>query len=490
MTAVDDVPVRGNAGWSSVRSSPRLWGLSAEVLVEAWWRSQGVAWIRRGERTELPGSADLYLLTEPGQMVCFDIKDLVTSLTWNRPSVSRVRIYISDAEEYRERLVKGEAGAVVGVRREYRSQVRGSRRVLLTPSAAIAARWAESTEHRSAMLALRRSGSWSRSDHHRVRGEFFQSGDPAQEGSMLTTIIERWRDPSRVIPSLREVRPKVWAEGELDLTDDDVLVGPIWLGRNRANPQHRCVVGPGWVADEPRSLAEPAALLPLEEIPTREKGEQGSTASQDTFDVVKRTIDVIVSIVVLVALFPLLVGVAVAVLIDDGWPIVFGHERQTRGGGTFRCLKFRTMRRDAEAMAEQLRASNVCDGPQVFIANDPRVTRVGRWLRRFHLDELLQFVNVLRGEMSLVGPRPSPERENRLCPAWRDARLSVRPGITGLWQVCRTRQPGLDFQEWIRFDMQYVATRSLALDAWILWMTARGLLFKESAHAPEPSRQA
>ena len=92
--------------------------------------------------------------------------------------------------------------------------------------------------------------------------------------------------------------------------------------------------------------------------------------------------------------------------------------------------------------------------------------------------------------MSLVGPRPSPERENRLCPAWRDARLSVRPGITGLWQVCRTRQPGLDFQEWIRFDLHYVSHRSLRLDAWIVVQTVRGLVFKESAHAPEPPRQA
>jgi lipopolysaccharide/colanic/teichoic acid biosynthesis glycosyltransferase len=89
-------------------------------------------------------------------------------------------------------------------------------------------------------------------------------------------------------------------------------------------------------------------------------------------------------------------------------------------------------------------------------------------------------VNVLSGDMSLVGPRPSPDRENRLCPAWRDARLSVRPGITGLWQVCRTRQPGLDFQEWIQFDTQYVKSRSLSLDCWIIWRTLRGLAAKET----------
>ncbi|MEC8818795.1 MAG: sugar transferase, partial [Planctomycetota bacterium] len=83
----------------------------------------------------------------------------------------------------------------------------------------------------------------------------------------------------------------------------------------------------------------------------------------------------------------------------------------------------------------------------------------------FHLDELPQFWNVLTGDMSLVGPRPSPDKENQFCPAWREARLSVRPGITGLWQVERTRAPGLDFQEWIRYDIEYVNKASLLLDA-------------------------
>jgi len=190
------------------------------------------------------------------------------------------------------------------------------------------------------------------------------------------------------------------------------------------------------------------------------------------FDLGKRLFDVAVASVGLLALSPLMVATAIAVLLDDGWPIFFGHERQSRGGRFFRCLKFRTMRHNAERMAMNYADQNICDGPQVFIADDPRVTRLGRVLRRCHLDELPQLINVVLGEMSLVGPRPSPERENRMCPAWRDARLSVRPGITGLWQVSRTRQPGLDFQEWIKFDMKYVSKRCWRLDLWILWRTA------------------
>jgi lipopolysaccharide/colanic/teichoic acid biosynthesis glycosyltransferase len=89
------------------------------------------------------------------------------------------------------------------------------------------------------------------------------------------------------------------------------------------------------------------------------------------------------------------------------------------------------------------------------------------------LDEIPQFLNVLVGQMSVVGPRPSPESENTSCPSWRDARLSVRPGITGLWQICRTRQPMKDFQEWIYYDIKYVKTLSLKTDLWLCWQTAK-----------------
>ena len=163
--------------------------------------------------------------------------------------------------------------------------------------------------------------------------------------------------------------------------------------------------------------------------------------------------------------------VAIAVMVDDGWPIFFGHRRQTRGAREFKCWKFRTMLNNAEAMVKDLQSDNLADGPQVFIKDDPRITRIGKLLRRYHLDELPQFWNVLTGDMSLVGPRPSPDKENQFCPAWREARLSVRPGITGLWQVERTRAPGLDFQEWIRYDIEYVNKASLLLDARICFKT-------------------
>jgi lipopolysaccharide/colanic/teichoic acid biosynthesis glycosyltransferase len=129
------------------------------------------------------------------------------------------------------------------------------------------------------------------------------------------------------------------------------------------------------------------------------------------------------------------------------------------------------MRKDAEQIKARIARQNQADGPQFFIENDPRLTRVGRFIRKTNLDELPQFFNVLLGHMAIVGPRPSPRDENQFCPPWREARLSVRPGITGLWQVNRTRIRGTDFQEWIKYDIEYVENQSWLLDIRIVWKT-------------------
>ncbi|MGB2987331.1 MAG: sugar transferase [Phycisphaerae bacterium] len=186
----------------------------------------------------------------------------------------------------------------------------------------------------------------------------------------------------------------------------------------------------------------------------------------------KRSMDVILSALALILLsVPLLVVAALVKLTSRG-PVLYGHKRQGLGGNEFRCLKFRTMIEGAEAMQDQMRGDNEVDGPQFKIAEDPRLTRLGAWLRRYNVDELPQLINVLKGEMSLVGPRPSPDDENQFCPGWRRARLSVRPGITGLWQVMRLRnQSESDFQEWIYYDLEYVQHRSLWLDWQLLLHT-------------------
>ena len=187
----------------------------------------------------------------------------------------------------------------------------------------------------------------------------------------------------------------------------------------------------------------------------------------------KRVVDVLGSLFFLACTLPFYPIIALAIKINSpGGGIFYGHVRQGRGGKNFRCWKFRTMIPDADEVKRRLMAKNEVDGPQFKMKDDPRIFRVGRWLRRFNMDEWPQFFCVLFGTMSLVGPRPSPDRENQMCPAWREARLSVRPGITGLWQVMRRRDRGeTDFQEWIFYDVQYVKKQSIWLDVKILFRT-------------------
>jgi lipopolysaccharide/colanic/teichoic acid biosynthesis glycosyltransferase len=168
--------------------------------------------------------------------------------------------------------------------------------------------------------------------------------------------------------------------------------------------------------------------------------------------------------------------IALAIKLTSPGPVFYKDRRQGLHGKDFNCLKFRTMITGAHEIQEKLRIVSQVDGPQFKMEDDPRISMVGRFLRETYIDEIPQFINVLTGQMSVVGPRPSPESENTLCPLWRDARLSVRPGITGLWQVHRTRQPMRDFQEWIHYDIEYVRNLSLKMDLSICWQTTRKLL--------------
>ncbi len=187
----------------------------------------------------------------------------------------------------------------------------------------------------------------------------------------------------------------------------------------------------------------------------------------------KRMLDIIVSSVVLMLFAPVFILVALAIKLTSRGPVFFKHRRQGLHGRGFSCFKFRTMIVGADRIQEKLRRINQVDGPQFMLEDDPRVTVVGKFLRETFIDELPQFINIFLGQMSVIGPRPSPEAENLFCPSWRYARLSVRPGITGLWQVCRTRLPGRDFQEWIYYDTKYVKNISLTLDLKVFCKTVK-----------------
>ena len=185
--------------------------------------------------------------------------------------------------------------------------------------------------------------------------------------------------------------------------------------------------------------------------------------------VAKRLIDVTVATIGLVVLAPLFLAVAIAVKLDSKGPIFFAQTRVGLNRHRFRMFKFRTMTVDAEATQAAIEHLNEAQGPVFKIGNDPRVTRLGRLLRRLSLDELPQLVNVFLGDMSLVGPRPLPLRDvSRIDVRWHQRRFSVKPGITCAWQV-ESRQP--DFDEWIRSDIEYIQNWSLGRDLKILVRT-------------------
>ena len=190
----------------------------------------------------------------------------------------------------------------------------------------------------------------------------------------------------------------------------------------------------------------------------------------------KRILDILAAVIVLVLFAPVTPFIALAIKLTSPGPVFYKDKRQGLHAKTFNCLKFRTMRTGSDRIQEKLRVVSQVDGPQFKIKNDPRISTVGRFLRDTYIDEIPQFLNVLLGQMSVVGPRPSPEAENTLCPSWRDARLSVRPGITGLWQVCRTRKPEQDFQEWIHYDTEYVRKLSPGMDLWICRRTIKKMV--------------
>jgi exopolysaccharide biosynthesis polyprenyl glycosylphosphotransferase len=193
--------------------------------------------------------------------------------------------------------------------------------------------------------------------------------------------------------------------------------------------------------------------------------------------VAKRGMDIGGALLLLLAALPVLLGLALAIRVVDGGPVLFRQRRIGRQGREFRMLKLRTMTLDAEERLADLAPYNAVAGSAFKLERDPRLTRTGAWLRRSSLDELPQLWNVLRGEMSLVGPRPPlPEEVARYEP-WQRRRLSVTPGMTGLWQVEARNDPRFD--HWVRLDLRYIDDWSLRLDTAILLRTVPAVLRRD-----------
>jgi exopolysaccharide biosynthesis polyprenyl glycosylphosphotransferase len=189
---------------------------------------------------------------------------------------------------------------------------------------------------------------------------------------------------------------------------------------------------------------------------------------------VKRMLDVVIAGAGLLVTAPLLAVLALLIRINSPGPAIYAAQRVGRKGHKFRCYKLRTMIADADAQKGPLRETNERDGPFFKMEDDPRLTRCGRWLRKLSLDELPQLWNVLRGEMSLVGPRPHPLDDYERYTVENLRRLDVKPGITGLWQVTARRDPS--FETSMALDLEYIENWSLWLDLRILLKTLSEVL--------------
>jgi len=193
----------------------------------------------------------------------------------------------------------------------------------------------------------------------------------------------------------------------------------------------------------------------------------------------KRLCDIVGAAALLIVTAPLLLVVAMLVKLNSRGSVIFTQRRAGLGGKPFTIYKFRTMVADAESQQQKLRSQSEQDGPAFKLTNDPRVTSFGRWLRKSSIDELPQLWNVIKGDMSLVGPRPLPMDESDACEPWQRRRLHVTPGLTCIWQVeGRSR---VTFAEWVRMDVRYIRRRTLFQDFVILVRTVPAVLFRRGA---------
>jgi lipopolysaccharide/colanic/teichoic acid biosynthesis glycosyltransferase len=434
--------------------------------------------VRQGEKSLIVKHAELFLLTEPRSLVLFKLAPLMEVLNWVNPQVLFVRLRDTREEAYREQVVTDVNDRFVRFQRLYDDSSDHLYRVVLTPEREVAQLWQSAPDPLTGWRRLRRfTPRIDRLTRH-IEGSVYFDHSDRETAYFLHHLQQAWPRPDATIVRAHRGPAQVWKDPTSTINPSAKFIGPVWLGAGRHVSGDKTIIGPAVFWDDPsqRPQTEAIAWLNIQPIAPPDDPAPKSTTTAER--VLKRAFDIVASFFAILLSLPLYPFIMLAIWLEDGRPFFFAHERETIGGREFPCLKFRSMRKDAEQIKKDLKARNQADGPQFYIANDPRLTRVGRFLRRYNLDEIPQFFNVLAGHMSIVGPRPSPYSENQFCPPWREARLSVRPGITGLWQVRRTRRAGSDFQEWIKYDIEYVETRSWWLDVKIMCKTVATMVRK------------
>lgn len=199
-----------------------------------------------------------------------------------------------------------------------------------------------------------------------------------------------------------------------------------------------------------------------------------------TYEVIKRISDIFLSLIGLIILSPILLIVAIAIKLESKGPLIFSQDRVGKNKKTFKMYKFRSMVVNAEEIKKKLKHKNEMSGPMFKMKDDPRITKIGRFIRKTSIDELPQLVNVIKGDMSLVGPRPSLPEEVKEFELWMMKRFEVKPGLTCYWQVNGRNEIG--FEDWMKLDVYYVNNRSVAVDTKLIFKTFFVLFGDKNAH--------
>ncbi|MBL8764897.1 MAG: sugar transferase [Phycisphaerae bacterium] len=471
-------PARAGAPARAPLPGAPVWGLDPVALHDRLWAARHVQVVRLGRGPVDAQGPSLYLLVEPTDLLAFDFGPVLRRLNWERPLLVRIRLVTPSDDDYVESVQADDDGRLLAVRRSYRARVHATHRCWLTPDPGVATAWAAATDPRAGREAVIRLAG-TRLLSHKARAQVHDASDPGEVQRYAAATMFRGERPGEVLDGVYEIEPGVWLHETVHVPEGARFIAPLWIGAGARLAKDAVLCGPRVIPDHPAAVVQPRpmrwddielSLPPVESTRRRRSFRRALRRAS------KLAFDKAFAACVLLACLPVFPLIMLAIWLEDGRPFYFAHTRQTLRGRNFPCYKFRTMIKNADALKAQLARQNVCDGPQFFIKDDPRLLRVGRLLRRCQLDELPQFWNVLLGHMSVVGPRPSPDSENQFCPTWREARLSVRPGVTGLWQVRRTRAPETDFQEWIRYDLEYVQHESWRLDLWIIVQTIARVL--------------
>jgi lipopolysaccharide/colanic/teichoic acid biosynthesis glycosyltransferase len=456
------------------RESQTLWGMDALQLHEQFWAAQGIQIVRTGEPAHIDRLAKLYFLLDPALLVLLHPDAVADRDLWSHSELVYLRLHDERQRQFCERVVSDEEGQFLKFERHYDGgPLARLARILVTPDPKIAAVWQMAPEPALAGKALQQVVERNRRLVTSARGRLYDAV-PEHEDEFAIDALRLWKHPERTLKSARQLAGQVWGSPEATIDPSVRIAGPLWMGAGRHIEPNAVVVGPVVLWDDPASRPRPEPVHFFKDAERASGGSAIEPAFSRSYRFVKRAFDIVASLLALMVTLPLYPIICLAIWLEDGRPFFFAHRRETLGGRKFHCIKFRSMRKDAEKVKRRLVEDNDndIDGPQFYMRNDPRLTRIGAFLRKRQLDELPQFINVLLGQMSIVGPRPSPYAENQFCPPWREARLSVRPGITGLWQVKRTRDSSSDFQEWIKYDLHYVHNAGFVMDLSIIFQTA------------------